>query len=443
MSAPYVIHCNPTAAAAAYTPRGGCAALIYSHDHETILSGPAETGKTLAACWKVHLNCSKYPGAQVAIVRKTFKSIAGSVAQTYERVIAGFPVTRYGGERVERYRYANGSTVWLGGMDNADKVLSSERDLIYCNQAEELTEADWELLATRCTGRNAVIPHPQLFGDCNPGGSRHWIRERAKVGKLALLTSTHQDNPCLFDEAGNLTPQGIRTMQTLEALTGVRRQRLLLGQWATAEGAVYDMFNAAVHVCERPASDFKRWYLAMDEGYVHPAVTLLVGEDSDGRWHVAREFYESGKLQSEVVGHARRWFTEYGCTLAAVDEAAAGLIADLKDNGVRAVGAKGRVLDGIAAVQNRLKVAGDGKPRLTVDPSCVNMQNEMESYRWADGKDAPVKECDDACDAIRYLHDALITVPCDFAFERVEVIRHRFRGERGLGRERRHGRVLM
>lgn len=411
MSAPFVLSCNPAATAAAYKPRGGAAGLIYAHDREAILSGPAETGKTLAACWKIHLICCKYPKAQGAIIRKTYKSVHGSCCQTFERVLAGFPVERYGGERVERYKYANGSTIWIAGMDNPDKVLSSERDFIYVNQAEELTENDWELLATRCTGRNAVIPHPQLFGDCNPSGTRHWIRERAKAGKLALLTSAHQDNPTLYDDAGNLTEQGRRTLATLDSLTGVRRQRLLLGQWATAEGAVYDMFNAAVHVCERPASDFKTWYLAMDEGYVHPAVILLVGEDSDGRWHIAREFYECGKLQSDVVAQARQWFTEFDCRLAAVDAAAAGLIADLKNCGVRAVSAKGRVLDGIGAIQNRLKVAGDGRARLTVAPSCVNMANEFESYQWTEGKDAPRKECDDAADAIRYLHDALSSAP--------------------------------
>ena len=405
MSGSFAIMCNPAATAAVYRPRGACEALIYSHDREAIVCGGAETGKTTAACWKAHLICSKYPKAQGAIIRKTYKSVHGSCCQTFERVITGFPVERYGGERVERYMYANGSTVWVGGMDNADKVLSSERDFIYVNQAEELALDDWEKLTTRTTGRGAVIPFPQTFGDCNPSGSRHWIRERARAGKLMLLASVHKDNPTLYDEAGNLTEQGRRTMATLEGLTGVRRQRLLLGQWATAEGAVYDMFNAAVHVRERPAVDFKTWYLAMDEGYSNPAVILAVGEDADGRWHVTREFYERGRLQGEIVALARQWFAELGCDIAAVDEAAAGLIADLQNNGIRAVGGKGRVLDGIQAIQNRLRVAGDGKPRLTVAPSCMSLINEFESYVWKPEKDVPEKENDHALDALRYLTD--------------------------------------
>ena len=101
-ASPYILKCDPAELSAAYRPRGGCEALIYSHDRECILSGPAETGKTLGSSWKVHLICSKYSKAQGAIVRKTYKSVHGSVLQTFDRVIAGCPVERYGGERVER-----------------------------------------------------------------------------------------------------------------------------------------------------------------------------------------------------------------------------------------------------------------------------------------------------------------------------------------------------
>jgi phage terminase large subunit len=288
-------------------------------------------------------------------------------------------------------------------MDNPDKVLSSERDGIYVNQAEGLTVNDWETLGTRATGRGAVMPYTILMGDCNPGGSKHWIRERAKAGKLHLVRTTHRDNPTLFDPAtGEITPQGRRTMATLDALTGVRRKRLLEGIWATAEGAVYDMFDPAVHVQERDASEFQRWALAMDEGYTNPAVILLIGIDDDGRLHIAREFYKRGVLQSAVVAQALEWWNANRCEIAAVDNSAAGLIADLQDAGVNAIGTKGRVLDGITSVQDLLKVQGDGKPRLTVDPGCIEAINEFESYSWKPEKDEPVKLYDHAMDALRY-----------------------------------------
>ena len=53
-------------------------------------------------------------------------------------------------------------------------------------------------------------------------------------------------------------------------------------------------------------------------------------------------------------------------------------------------------------LQDLLKVHGDGKPRLTIDPSCVETINEFESYVWRPEKDEPVKENDHAMDALRY-----------------------------------------
>jgi len=400
----YQIHASPTIQNPAYTPRGAAADFIYCKDAEAIITGPAETGKTLAACWKIHLSAVKYPGLNGAIVRKTYKSMPGSVLQTFARVIDGAGVDVYGGEnQPAKYIYPNGSVIWVGGMDNPDKVLSSERDFIYVNQAEELALDDWEKIITRTTGRGAVMPYTQTLGDCNPGGSRHWIRERAKAGRLRLLQSRHTDNPTLYDDDGSLTVQGMRTMETLESLTGVRRKRLLEGVWATTEGAVYDIFDPAAHVLERDPSEFRRWALACDEGYANPAVILLVGFDLDGRAHVAREFYRRGVLQADYVGIAGEWAREMRVEMAAVDAAAAGLIAEMRNESIPAVAAKGRVLDGIGLVQSRLMIQGDGRARLTVDPSCINLVNEFESYAWKPERDEPVKENDHALDALRYL----------------------------------------
>jgi len=51
-------------------------------------------------------------------------------------------------------------------------------------------------------------------------------------------------------------------------------------------------------------------------------------------------------------------------------------------------------------------VAGDGRPRLTIDPACVNTLAEFESYVWMEGrsgvKDTPEKTNDHAMDALRY-----------------------------------------
>lgn len=222
---------------------------------------------------------------------------------------------------------------------------------------------------------------------------------------MELFKSLHVDNPVLYKD-GELTQQGEITIARLQSLTGVRRKRLYEGLWVTAEGAVYDMFDQSIHVQKRDKSDFVRWYLAEDEGYTNPQVILLVGEDSDGRWHIAEEWYKTGKLQEQVVAKTAEMSRSVDdIDIVAVDDAAAGLIAALINANLPAQPAKGRVLDGIWHIQDRLKVQGDNKPRLTIDPACINTINEFESYIWEEGKDVPKKKNDHAMDAIRYLDD--------------------------------------
>lgn len=215
---------------------------------ERMLSGPAETGKTLACLWLLNKLAWEHPGLQAAIVRKTYKSMPGTVLETFEKKILSYPpmsrhspVKAFGGKRPERYIYPNGSTIWLGGMDNPDRILSAERDVIYVNQSEELALEEWETLLTRATGRAGHIDRPFVMGDCNPAWGTHWILNRSSGGTLERIDSRHEDNPVLFNqETGELTEQGQRTLGVLDTLSGVRYKRLRLGQWITEmEGALW------------------------------------------------------------------------------------------------------------------------------------------------------------------------------------------------------------
>ena len=90
-------------------------------------------------------------------------------------------------------------------MDKPSKILSSEWDICFVQQAEELAQADWEAIITRL--RNWQMPYQQLMGDCNPDAPAHWLKQRASAGRLVMLESRHEDNPALWDaEAGQWTP---------------------------------------------------------------------------------------------------------------------------------------------------------------------------------------------------------------------------------------------
>lgn len=223
--------------------------------------------------------------AQAVLARKTQVSIWGTVLVTYRRIqqlrarMGEVEAQPYGGEKPEWFAYPNGARLWIGGMDNPYKMLSGERDFIFCNQTEEFTLEDWEVLFTRTTGRGAVTSTPMLFGDCNPGPADHWILKRPS---LKVFHSRHEDNPTLFDEAGEITEQGQRTIATLNSLTGIRKSRLRDGKWVGAEGLYFEAWDDDLHTCDPfpIPEDWPVWG-ALDYGFAHNTAFVLLTEKDD------------------------------------------------------------------------------------------------------------------------------------------------------------------
>lgn len=274
--------------------------------HEWLVSGPAETGKTFAVVWLLDQLMRETPGAQGVLARKLQVSLWGTVLVTYRKLqerrvaLGEKPAAAYGGEKPEWFQYANGSRLWVGGLDNPNKMLSAERDFIYINQAEETQLNDWETLLTRCTGRGAVTQTPMLFGDCNPGPEDHWILSRPSI---RLFHSKHQDNPALFDDAGGITEQGERSLAALRTLTGSRRARLLEGRWVGAEGQFFEEWDEDLHVVEpfEVPRDWPVWG-ALDYGFAHPTAFGIFTESNDGEIYMIAEHVQNKWL---VPQHCR------------------------------------------------------------------------------------------------------------------------------------------
>jgi phage terminase large subunit len=406
--------------AGAYQPYGSAADLWMCKKPEIILSGPAETGKTLAALHKIDALAWKYPKAHIAMIRKTRQSMDASVLKTYQDNIKHPNIFTYGGHKPQWFDYPNKSRIVIGGMDNPNKILSAEYDMIYVNQAEELTLDDWEKLLTRATGRAGHTPYAQIIGDCNPGPNSHWILQRKQNSNVTFFESRHEDNPTLFNPlTGEITEQGRRTMAVLDSLSGVRYQRLRLGKWVSAEGQIYDNYDAAVHLIDRfdIPNDWRR-IRVIDFGLVHPFICQWWAIDGDGRAYRYREIYMTGrtvKTHAEQINELSEGeqIEQTICDHDAEDR------QTLAENGIPNIAAKKDVLQGIGRVQDRLKKQIDDKPRLyllrdslvEVDqsltefhlPTCT--EDEIDSYIWQNSakREQPVKENDHGCDCIRYL----------------------------------------
>lgn len=440
-----------------YHPRGAAQAVFACRDPEVLLSGPAGTGKSRACLEKLHMMALVNPGMRGLIVRKTRESLGSTALVTWREHVAKEALTAglvsfYGGSAEEppQYRYSNGSKIMIGGMDKPTKIMSSEYDVAYVQEAIELTTTDWENITTRL--RNGVISFQQLIADCNPDMPTHWLKQRCDSGATKMIDCRHEDNPILFNDDGTLTERGAAYIAKLDALTGVRKLRLRGGHWASAEGIIYEDFDPTVHLVDQSAIQpgWTRW-LVIDFGFTNPFCAQWWAEDGDGRLYLYREIYHTKRLvedhardillavtrvtgdvptrsiltakdiRDDVTRGLREW-TEPKPRAVICDHDAEDRATLERHLGMSTSAATKTVKDGIQAVQGRYRVAGDGRPRIFLcrgalierDPDLAESKKpcctaeEIVGYVWdaAPGKqpkEAPVKQDDHGMDAMRYI----------------------------------------
>jgi phage terminase large subunit len=380
-----------------------------------LFDGGARCGKTVLICAWLLYQADRYPGARILLARLHRNAAEKSLFdETLRGLVRGrreFAV-REGDLEI---RHRNGSTLFVDGLDDADrvdKVLGREFSHIFFNEATQISYATTQVLLSRLA--QAVVPVRKAIFDCNPKGTRNWLylagikgqdpegRELPDRGTWARLSWTPYDNPYLPAD----------TLSTLESLTGTQRRRMLDGVWCDTQGQVYDDFDEAVHVAEALPPGAESWprVCSVDFGFTNPFVCLWGAIDPDGRLWIYRERYVRRMIcRDHAVAILAASRGDPGLPRWTVADHDAEDRATLAAGGIETDRADKRVLPGIGAVQARLRPAGDGRPRLFVLRSCRNMIGEFLDYAWAEtqaagrGKDEPIKENDHAMDALRYM----------------------------------------
>ena len=134
----------------------------------------------------------------------------------------------------------------------------------------------------------------------------------------------------------------------------------------------------------------------VDWGWTNPSCILAVGVDGDGRAYVVDEFYETNASMDKLIevtkGIQKRW----GVGRIFCDASEPRSIADFQKERLRIEPNKIGKQEGIRAVGSRFSKAGDGRPRLFIHRSCINLRSEL--LRYVETK----KQNDHAVDALRY-----------------------------------------
>lgn len=410
-----------------YTPLGAAHELFQLTLPEVLLSGPAGTGKSRACLEKMHEAAKSIDGFRGLIVRKTRESLTEAALVTYEdHVLEPGDKIAEGPQRRNRqsYRYPKtGSRIVVGGMDKPRKIMSTEFDMIYVQEATELDNQDWQALTTRL--RNNRMPYQQLIADCNPDAPTHWLYVRCQTGLTTMLNSRHEDNPRLWN-GSEWTPEGIAYLARLDSLTGTDRDRYRFGLWVQASGLVYDVWRdgpADGNVTEEadyvPGGGSVLWFV--DDGYSAGSAPHTHGIDPQTGYYVADSHPRVFLLaQIKADGHIDIFAEHYACLLqpeahlaevfalpyptpdyAAVDKSAAALRGRLHAADIYTKNGPASVEESIKEMRRRLAPDANNWRCMRVHPRCKQLRMEMVSHRY-DLSGRPVKQYDHGPDAARY-----------------------------------------
>ena len=389
------------------SPHAGCCAVI--------CDGAVRSGKTFC------LSVGFVSWAMACFDRQSFALCGRTVLSLRRNLVT--PLTACLGElgfrcadhpsrgyiEISRGRRSNRFYLF-GGRDEGSAALIQGATLagVLFDEVALMPRSFVEQALARCSVEGA-----RFWFSCNPEHPAHWFYTewicRAEARNALYLHFAMRDNP-------SLSPAVLARYESL--YSGSFYERFVLGKWVAAQGAVYPMFDPAVHLFDQPPA-CRRFFLSCDYGTVNPTSMGLWGE-RDGVWYRLDEFYYDSRREGRQMTDE-----EYYQALESlagtreveaviVDPSAASFIACIRRHGGFFVTpAKNSVADGIRLVGSLLK---QGKLRFS--RRCEGLIREFSLYRWDGraGRDCPVKEHDHAMDDMRYFAATVLDEPEGGAF---------------------------
>ncbi len=365
-----------------------------------VCDGAVRSGKTLAMglsffLWA--LGC--FDGKKFGICGKTIEALRRNVLSEV------LPVLEKMGVQWKEYRSENRVEVRLGerknqfyifgGLDesSADRIQGITFAGVLLDEAALMPRSFVEQACARCS-----VEGSRLWFNCNPAGPSHWLYREWVLGaeekNCLRLHFTMEDNPGLTE----------KIRKRYERLySGVFYRRFVLGQWAQAEGRVYDFFTG--EMAGQPPESCDKWYISCDYGTVNPTSMGLWGR-SGGIWYRVKEFYFDSRVQmrqmtdEEYAGALEKLAGQREITAVIVDPSAASFMEVLRRKGWRIRKAENDVLSGIRLTSDLLKAG-----KIVICQGCDDCLREMEEYVWdldCGDKDRVKKAHDHAMDDMRY-----------------------------------------
>lgn len=190
--------------------------------------GGARSGKTYNIMIFLISKAFEVPGLTISVVRATRPAIKSTCLRDFEDIMKryGFFEEKCFNRTDLVYRFDNGSIMEFFGTESDQKVRGGKRDILFCNEANELKESVFRQLKMRTTTLTILDYNPSFDED-------HWINGINLDSRTHHFVTTYLDNHYLPTAIVREIESYKQTNPSLWKVFG-------LGEQAAVIGRIYD-----------------------------------------------------------------------------------------------------------------------------------------------------------------------------------------------------------
>lgn len=361
---------------------------VDGHYSVASFQGGSRSGKTYNIMIWLIVYAMQHPMKKISVVRVSRPAVEASAFEDFETIMYNFGIydrkNRLNRTKLN-YTFENGTVIEFIGSDDQQRIRGRKRDILFCNEANEISVDVWNQLRMRTTTFTILDYNPSFNDD-------HWLCGVNKDKKTYFRITTYKDNPFLEQEIVDWIEGYQGKNESMWQIYGLGLQRPI-------EGLVYPIFHVVQHIPET----VKQRYLGIDFGFVNDPTTIIeVGLDGDNIY-VDEVAYKPKLLSKDILKIITERPKIRKLPIVA-DSEDPKTIFELQLGGLTVEksmkgGRSGSVIVGIEAIQQR---------HLHVTETSLNILKELRNYTFEQKQDGtftntPIDKWNHAMDAIRYV----------------------------------------
>ena len=374
-----------------------------------VCKGSRASKKSKTAALFFIYSMMKYPGANLLVIRKVYRTLKDSCFSDLKWAINRLGVQDYWSVKespLEMIYIPTGQKILFRGLDDPLKVTSITVETgnlcwAWLEEAYEINkEQDFNMLDESIRGKIEEPLYKQITLTLNPWNERHWIKKRffdVKDENIMAKTTNYMCNEWL-DESDK------KLFEDMKKNNPRRYQVAGLGEWGITDGLVYENWRELEFDWREILNKRQKAkaVFGLDFGYTNDPAAFFCGilDQEQKEIYVFDEIYQKGMQNTTIYSNIEK--LGFKKEIIVADSSEPKSIEHLRGLGLYRIKPSKKGKDSINA---GIQFIQDFK--IFIHPRCVNFLTEISNYSWDKDKfgkavNKPIDDFNHLMDAMRY-----------------------------------------